>query len=238
MSTTTTTTSAKIALPVYHQRPVGSAAPEGGERYYEYWKQLDTQIVESRQRLREIDMALNACNAAREKGDDDLPDVAPARYGLESRRRALARSISMSVADAALLTLIRRMDPSEALPSVHSALEVLRAVGPARFPQSVKVCKAIREQVPLAYERYGDKRSVGREAAQALLLEHALNAFITAEKEQMAFISMLEPCIGTYVATTDDKEVLQRAEESGLFETSATTAAAAPESANATASQE
>lgn len=209
----------KIPLPAYQQfKPIAPVV--GGERYVARWKELDTTLVEYRQRVREVDMALNACNAAREHSDD-LYDVPAARFGLEKRRRALAEYVGEVAANAALLTLLRRLDPEEQLPSVEDALRVLKAVGPSRFPQSVKVCKAIREQCATAYERHGDKRSVGQEKARALLLDAALDAFVVSEQQQMAFISMLEPCIGTAVVLSDDLEVAKRAKESGLYEPNA-----------------
>lgn len=186
-----------------------------GKQYFERWKQLDAQIVELRRRLRFIDMALVVCHKARERDDGD---VAQARFTLEKQRREYAAELTKIAADAALALLLRRIDPTHELPPAR-ALGVLRGVGPARCPQTVRVCREIREKCRAAYSEGGDTRSVGWEDAAAALERAAIEAFLDTEESGMVFISMIEPCIATTVAFTDDPEVVERAAAVDMFQT-------------------
>lgn len=195
----------------------GTSPVVGGEQYLERWKQLDKRIMTERQRIRELDMALNACNKAKEMDAYDM-DVGQARFRLERVRRELTADLTRLAADAALTLLLRRIDPTHELPP-DRALAVLRAVGPARCPQTVKVCKEIRTKCRAAYKEVGDTRSVGWESAAEDLETHAVGAFLDTEESQMVFISMIEPCIATSIAFTEDEEVAARAARVGMFQT-------------------
>lgn len=191
-----------------------TSAAAGGEQYFERWKQLDAQIVKLRGDVRTVDMALTVCHKAREC---DNSDVAQARFALESQRRAKTAELTKVAADAALMLLLRRIDPTHELPPTR-ALAVLRGVGPARCPQTVRVCKEIRVKCREAYNTTGDTRSVGWEGAALALEEAAVSAFLDTEESGMVFISMLEPCIASAVAFSEDPEVAKRAAEIDMFQ--------------------
>lgn len=187
-----------------------------GEQYLERWRELDEQLVKQRHEMRKVDMALTACNKTRE--EDDGMDVGQARFALEAHRRQLAERISHDAADAALLLLLRRIDPQHDLPR-YQALPLLRAVGPARLPQTVRVVREVRKKCREAYTRNGDTRSKGHEDAAALLEQTAVEAYLKTEESQMVYISMLEPCIASHVAFTEDEELAARAAKIDMFET-------------------